>query len=245
MSNKAPCFLSWRWNIGSCTRNYWHSKLGMKFLFGETSLCFAGCNFRRLQACVHGIFVRAPVCVYVCVCVHRCARQMSRRNGIISTITAGSQPAVTTTAWLPFGKCLAPATCRFHKPAIRHWAWISQHAVWNICPSVCVCVRSYVRVFITAWWINAGDRQMTQKRKRIDVRLRIILLKRESRDNFFAKAGCWCLPTRRKYIPLLHGIIWSRRQLRVLGLQQRCRQKFYFGRTSTAIFSTKKNGLKN
>lgn len=60
---------------------------------------------------------------------HRCEYQMSRGNGIISTITGRSRPAVTATAWHPFGNCLAPATCRFHKPAIRQWACISQLTV--------------------------------------------------------------------------------------------------------------------
>lgn len=64
---------------------------------------------------------------------------MSRGNGIISTITGRSRPAVTATAWHPFRNCLAPATCRFHKPAIRQWACISQHTLWNICLSVGVC----------------------------------------------------------------------------------------------------------
>lgn len=83
----------------------------------------------------------------------RCAYPMSRGNGIISTITGRSQPAVTTTAWYPLGNCLAPATCRFHKPAIRHWACISQHTLWNICLSVCVHERDY-----------RGDRQMWKQK---------------------------------------------------------------------------------
>lgn len=63
----------------------------------------------------------------------------ARENGFISTITRRSRPAVTATAWHLFGSCLAPETCRFHKPAIRHRACISQHTLRNICLCVYVC----------------------------------------------------------------------------------------------------------
>lgn len=104
---------------------------------GKVDIRYCGENQLGQRERISGGLITLNCCVVLCVCVccgciigwHRCAYQMSRGKGIISTITGRSRPAVTTTAWHPFGNCLAPATCRFHKPAIRHRACISQHTL--------------------------------------------------------------------------------------------------------------------
>lgn len=148
-------FMVWEVHVGSISINYWWGKPSIKLRFLKNELTFWKVNLwgtdnnKLILILMYWFYFNCMLWLSMVLCWHRCAYQMSRGNGIISTITGRSRPAVTATTWHPFGNCLAPATCRFHKPAIRQWACISQHTLWNICLSACLCVFVHVCVCIT------------------------------------------------------------------------------------------------